>query len=707
MTNTIKFTIYGVASIATLSLMMFVVLPQLPQISGSADSLSTSASSAEAWDADFGGGCCGGDSPSGDIGGGDGPLDPITPAPVCSYLNVSTSKVPAGGGNVTFSWSTSNASGVTLWGAGESNHYGTTPNISLSGSKTVFVDESKTFWLDVWNNAGQTAKCTASVSVEQPVQVPAPVCNYLNASTTKVPAGGGNVTFSWSTTNASGATLWGNGESNHYGTTPNISLSGSKTVFVNGSKNVWLDVWNSAGQSAKCSVSITVDTPIDVPAPVCNYLNASTTKVPAGGGNVTFSWSTSNASGVTLWGSNESNHYGTTPNISLNGSKTVFVDGSKTFWLDVWNSNGGTDKCTVKVTVEDEPEDEAPKCDFLRASRTTVPAGGADVTLNWETTNTTSVSINNGVGSVSMDGSKTVRVNSNTTFILTATGTSGSDSCTVTITKESDTQAARCEYLRVSDDEVEEGDDVTLTWDTTNATSVSINQGIGNVSADGSKKVEINDDTTFTLTATGTNGSDTCTVRVEIEDEDDNKKSPKCELDISRDRVKRGEKVTLSWETKNVDEIVIKDDRGNTIFDTDDYSSSKRKKYLDGEIDIIINQSTEFRMKAEGEDGGSRTCKVDVDVDDIAVYEKRDQALVIALTQVPYTGFEAGAFLTFLFYAVLTLWALFIAYILVVKKGSVLGFSLYGAGTGMSETDTENRKKVEALVAKYADQSWK
>lgn len=360
--------------------------------------------------------------------------------------------------------------------------------------------------------------------------------------------------------------------------------------------------------------------------------------------------------------------------------------------------------CAVKK--ETPPPTPAAKCESFTSNRTTVPHNGGNVVLTWDTTNATSVSINNGVGTVSADGSTTVYVNANTTFTLTATGTGGNDSCTVSITKENQTDSPRCDYFRVSDDEVEEGDYVTLSWGTTNASSVSINNGIGSVSNNGSKSVKIEDDITYSLTVSNSYGTANCTVRVEVEEEEEKKNTPKCELDISKDRVNKGDKVTLSWETKYVDEIVIKDDRGNTIFDTDDYSSSKRKKYFDGEIDVIINQSTEFRMTAYGEDGGKKTCKVDVDVDnDIAIYEKRDQALVIALTQVPYTGFEAGSFLTFLFYAVLTLWALFIAYILVIKKGSVLGFSLYGKNAGMSEADVANRKKVEALVAKYAGQN--
>ncbi|MEX0912993.1 MAG: hypothetical protein WDZ56_00525, partial [Candidatus Paceibacterota bacterium] len=232
---------------------------------------------------------------------------------------------------------------------------------------------------------------------------------------------------------------------------------------------------------------------------------------------------------------------------------------------------------------------------------------------------------------------------------------------------------------------------------------VTIDPRPGSVSVNGSEQVTIYDDvTTFTLRARNLseNTESTCTVTVRIDKESE--KTPRCDLEVSKTRVNKGDKVTLSWDTNYADRVRIRDDRGNTIFDTNDYSSSKRHQYLDGEIDVIINRTTEFTLNAIG-DGGSRTCRVEVKTDDLAVYEKRDQGYVIALTQVPYTGFEAGPFLTFLFYAMLTLWALFIAYVLVIKKGSILGFSLYGAGQNAGATaDAANRKKVEALVAKYS-----
>ena len=518
-----------------------------------------------------------------------------------------------------------------------------------------------------------------------PVTYPAAKCVSFTISGTSVPHGGGNVTLTWSTQNATSVSI-----NNGVGA---VGASGSKTVFVNSNTTFTLTATGTGG-NASCAVAVKVSPP---PAAKCVSFTASKTTVPHGGGNVTLTWNAQNVNSVSI--NNGVGNFN-----SSTGSTNVFVNSNTTYILTA-NGTNSNDTCQVTITVN-TPEPVA-KCVSFTASRNSVPHGGGNVTLTWSTNNVNSVSINNGVGNFnSSTGSTNVFVNSNTTYTLTANGTNSDDTCQVTISVDTPDPVAKCVSFTANKTTVDEdGENVRLTWNTQNVNSVHINNGVGNFnSSTGSTNVFVDNDTTFTLTAYGTNGNDTCKVTIRAEEEEDEEPKPRCELEISKTRVNRGDKVTLSWETRNAEDIRIRDDRGNTIFDTDDYRSSERKRYLDGEVDLIINQSTEFTMTARG-DGGSRTCRVDVEVDELEVYEKRDQGLVISLTQVPYTGFEAGPFLTFLFYAMLTLWALFIAYILVIKKGAVLGFSLYGKNAAMSETDTENRKKVEALVAKYSQRN--
>jgi peptidoglycan-associated lipoprotein len=63
---------------------------------------------------------------------------------------------------------------------------------------------------------------------------------------------------------------------------------------------------------------------------------------------------------------------------------------------------------------------------------------------------------------------------------------------------------------------IEAGETSTLSWTTTNANDVSINNGIGTVAATGRQSVSPINTTTYTLTANGPNGSTTATATVTI-----------------------------------------------------------------------------------------------------------------------------------------------------------------------------------------------
>jgi peptidoglycan-associated lipoprotein len=76
--------------------------------------------------------------------------------------------------------------------------------------------------------------------------------------------------------------------------------------------------------------------------------------------------------------------------------------------------------------------------------------------------------------------------------------------------------AAPTASLTASPDTIDKGQSSTLTWQTTNATDVSIDQGVGSVEANGSKQVSPADSTTYTLTAKGAGGTQTATARVTV-----------------------------------------------------------------------------------------------------------------------------------------------------------------------------------------------
>ena len=75
--------------------------------------------------------------------------------------------------------------------------------------------------------------------------------------------------------------------------------------------------------------------------------------------------------------------------------------------------------------------------------------------------------------------------------------------------------AAPTASLTASPEAIDKGQSSTLTWQTTNATDISI-AGIGAVEANGSKQVSPSESTTYTLTAKGTGGTQNATARVTV-----------------------------------------------------------------------------------------------------------------------------------------------------------------------------------------------
>jgi peptidoglycan-associated lipoprotein len=63
---------------------------------------------------------------------------------------------------------------------------------------------------------------------------------------------------------------------------------------------------------------------------------------------------------------------------------------------------------------------------------------------------------------------------------------------------------------------IERGQSSTLRWSVANATSMSIDQGVGTIQANGSRQVSPGNSTTYTLTASGAGGTDTRSVTISV-----------------------------------------------------------------------------------------------------------------------------------------------------------------------------------------------
>ena len=70
--------------------------------------------------------------------------------------------------------------------------------------------------------------------------------------------------------------------------------------------------------------------------------------------------------------------------------------------------------------------------------------------------------------------------------------------------------------LTASPETIDKGQSATLNWQTTNATDISIDNGVGAVQATGTQQVTPTESTTYTLTAKGDGGTQTATARITV-----------------------------------------------------------------------------------------------------------------------------------------------------------------------------------------------
>ena len=333
------------------------------------------------------------------------------------------------------------------------------------------------------------------------------------------------------------------------------------------------------------------------------------------------------------------------------------------------------DDCCTYV-AQQTPTPEPPVCVAFTASDYQVDPGDF-VTVTWSTSGANSVSIN-GIGTVAANGSTQVQVNGDVTYTLTVNNADGSANCQVAITVNDGVtpppppppppvNGARCDSFTVSNTQVNSGDQVTLNWSTTNATGVSINNGIGAVGANGTLAVTVTGNTTYILTAQNANNTADCQVTVQVTSSSGGggggggggSSRGRCDsFTVSDRRVEKGDYVTLRWRTTRADDVRI----NHGIGDVRD----------DGERRVRIMEDTTFTLTVR--DGRrTDTCRVSVEVDDLPVVTAtRFQGSSIALARVPYTGFDPGSAFVLILTVAGILWAVVTAYFLMARKRDAL-----------------------------------
>lgn len=460
---------------------------------------------------------------------------PSVPLPTGTFSVVPDS-LPAGGGEVTLTWTSLNAATASI-----NNDIGA---VALNGNTTDSVTLTTTYILTLTNVTG-TIQLSDGVTVDT---IP-PCPTAPTATFTAIPSGlsdstsydGCTATISSGSCGTSNAGYTGAGYANttniidvYVEWTVNVSDSGlydAVVRYANGpSIDRWADlvingtsqdtvnfpttgaftVWGTVGfQVVLDSGANTVRLVAGISSGLAN-IDKLDLVLPFGGGDVTLTWTSQNADTVRI-----DQGIG---DVALNGDTTVSISSTTTWTLTVKNTEGPEcpfqNQYTARVVVGEPPP--LPTGIFA-ISPDTLAAGGGNITLTWTSQNATSASIDQGIGSVALNGDTTINITVSKTFTITFTNVTGevqyADSVTVNQLPPvlpSGSFSVTPEFLPYT------GGNVTLSWAIADADSVVISQGLGLVADTAETTLTVASTTTWALTATNAAGSIVLTALVTV-----------------------------------------------------------------------------------------------------------------------------------------------------------------------------------------------
>lgn len=561
----------------------------------------------------------------------DGSCQYPDPAPVCNSFTATPDTIVSGSGaEATLAWQTTNATRVVI-----DNGVGNQTPVD-AGSVTVAPLANTTYTLTAFNADDVSVDCPAvTVSVTTPT---APAIDIIKRDasdgddTQSVAADGTDTAeFEIVVTNTGNEDLVNVTVTDPLTPACDQSIgalaAGASDTYTCNATNVtaaFTNVANVTGDSAVDGATVTDSDPTEVTlqtvtaAPTCSAFSVTGITV-APSADVTATWTTEN---VTALSFSNGTDVITVTDVAA-GSQAFTAPATAGTYTYTLTFDGETNAaCVATLTVENTTSAPTPAIDIVKRA-----ADGTD--------------------------SQTVDEGDTANFEIVVTNTGDVDLENVTVTDPLETS---CD---LSIGSLAVGESNTHTCSTSNVTADFTN--VADVTGDpvgGGDAVTDTDPTTVDVNTGGGGGGG-------------GSASPRCELTVSAESVQAGEAVTLEWETRSTSEITLTDDRGNVIVTTADKLSSDKSDLLDDEIVVRPTRDTTYTLVAE-RGRRDRECTVSVDVeDDIVILETRDQAPLVAgisLTEVPYTGFEAGPVMTTLFYTLLVAWALYLTYVLVVPR---------------------------------------
>lgn len=315
----------------------------------------------------------------------------------------------------------------------------------------------------------------------------APGLITLNGSNSYSPDGN-PITFQWAQVTGNPVTL----------SAPTAAIT-TFTALQGQTYQFRLTVRDNFGAQGFAYVTVTTKT---TPAPTIGFFTATPASITAGQTS-TLSWSAPGATTVTI--------SGVPGNFGATGSVGVSPTATTTYTLTATNPNG-TSTATTTVVVSAAQL----SFNYCYATPSNIMANES-ATLNWSAPGATGVTIQPGGIAVAATGTYAVTPSASTNYTLSATGPGGTTaSCNVAVTVAPGQVPRILEFAAIPMN-INSGQSAILNWVVDNATSVSINNGVGSALAlSGQMSVSPAASTTYTLTATNPNGSVTAQATITV-----------------------------------------------------------------------------------------------------------------------------------------------------------------------------------------------
>ena len=305
-----------------------------------------------------------------------------------------------------------------------------------------------------------------------------------------------------------------------------VGPAGSLEVSPTETTTYILTATNASGGSRMSSVTVTV---IDQPTA---SITANPTTIIEGQSSI-LSWNCTNADSIFI-------DHGVGA-VELSESYEVRPSVTTTYTITATNAYGSATDA-VTITVNNLPL-------VSIGALPEIIAGGQTTTLSWSSFNADSVEIDNGVGVQipNASGSQVVAPTETTTYTITGTNAFGTRTASVMVTVGIPPTVS----LSVSQPTITEGQATTLSWSSTGASNVRIDQGIGNVTATGTLEVSPAVTTEYTILAVSPFGSSQQSVTVMVN------RLPMVSISATPGTITPGDPCEISWTSINADTVSV------------------------------------------------------------------------------------------------------------------------------------------------------